>query len=731
VFVAGVLLVLGSLGWATFHALRLERLEAEARAQAHYQESIRLALWRMDARITPIIAREAARPYFQYRPFYPADRAYTRMLSPVEKGEFLVPSPLLQATDPYLKLHFERGTDGVLSSPQVPTGEMRTLAESVYVTGYAVVSSEQLLTQLDDLLSPASRRKFAFTGGAPEPGAPAQPAPQRDQSLSGDGDALNKAFDDLQKEQSQVQTGQTGQSLNQPTYRQQIKQSAEEYQNRASNAQMAQQPAPQYAARGPMKSVPPQSAAPATAPASPPADPAPAPQTATVEDKKPATLSPASSVSSQTGKTEKDVDKEVRRAEVEKAAEGARDDGPLDEAGGRKKDQALEDFAKTRSYVQGYADGTGLVGALEEGVVQGQFAPAWVLGIGDAGRAGADELVYTRVVDAGSTHLTQGFWVDWPALRDALLTDARDLLPGATLRPLPNAPDPADEAVLGRTLAALPAVLDAPLPKMPAMPVWSPVRSTLLATWIAALGAMIAIALVLRASMELAERRGRFVSAVTHELRTPLTTFCLYSQMLADGMVRSEDDKKTYFKTLSSESQRLARIVESVLEYARLGRRQGNEKARVAASELVEKIVPSLKQRCDQAGMELVVEGEADSAAEVAADPATLERVLFNLVDNACKYASGGEDKRVHLLVQTGGRDLVISVRDHGPGLERAEQKRVFRPFVRGHRQSDGSIPGLGLGLALSQGLARELHGELRAVARDDGAEFALRVPLA
>jgi signal transduction histidine kinase len=442
-------------------------------------------------------------------------------------------------------------------------------------------------------------------------------------------------------------------------------------------------------------------------------------------------------VPSESWKKEKDTDRdkesEVRREDLEKASEGVRGgSGRLDELKhAAKGEPPLDDFAKSRSLDPRAIEGTAgptplLVGALDEGVVQGQFTPTWIVGP----KAGADELLYTREVDAGTTHLTQGFWVDWPALRESLLADARDLLPGATLRPLVGAPDPADEAVLGRTLAALPAVLDAPLPKMPEMPVWSPVRSTLLATWIAALGAMIAIALVLRASMELAERRGRFVSAVTHELRTPLTTFCLYSQMLADGMIRSDDDKRTYFKTLSTESQRLARIVESVLEYARLGRRHGNGKTRVAATELIDKIVPSLKQRCDQAGMVLVVEGQADVAAHVIAEPATMERVLFNLVDNACKYAGASDDKRVHLIVETGARDLLISVRDHGPGLERQEQKRVFRPFVRGHRQTDGSIPGLGLGLALSQGLARELHGELRSVSRNDGAEFRLRVPL-
>jgi hypothetical protein len=112
VFLAGVLAVFGALGWVTFHALRLEKAEQVARADAKHQEKIRLALWRMDATVAPILAREAARPYFEYRSFYPADTAYTRFLSKVAPGEVLVPSPLLQPSDPYVKLNFERMPSG-------------------------------------------------------------------------------------------------------------------------------------------------------------------------------------------------------------------------------------------------------------------------------------------------------------------------------------------------------------------------------------------------------------------------------------------------------------------------------------------------------------------------------------------------------------------------------------------------------------------------------------------
>ena len=146
------LTVVGALGWASVHALRLEQRELRAHAETHLNESLRLALWRMDAAINSIVGRESVRPYFQYAAFYPADRAYTSMWEEVKPGEVLVPSPLLDPGERFILLHFQRDQKGAITSPQAPAGNMRDLAEARYVSSDRVIAAQAKLE---------SRRQFA------------------------------------------------------------------------------------------------------------------------------------------------------------------------------------------------------------------------------------------------------------------------------------------------------------------------------------------------------------------------------------------------------------------------------------------------------------------------------------------------------------------------------------------------------------------------------------------
>jgi signal transduction histidine kinase len=193
------------------------------------------------------------------------------------------------------------------------------------------------------------------------------------------------------------------------------------------------------------------------------------------------------------------------------------------------------------------SQGPGTVAGRE--VEQGPLKPLWRTNP----RTGTPELMIERTIRAQDGVRTQGFWIDWPALKSRLQTVSGDLLPTADLLPLAG-PD-AESAPSALRLASVPVLLSpGPIPTAPAE--WlTATHATLGVTWLAVLAAVIAIAFVLRASMELGDRRGRFVSAVTHELRTPLTTFCLYTEMLADGMVPDDATRSDYLGTLKGESR--------------------------------------------------------------------------------------------------------------------------------------------------------------------------------
>ena len=149
--------VIAVLAWTTHTLLCLERSERIAGLEAVRQERIRLALWRMESIIAPSLAEEAARPYFHYAAFYAPQRAYTRMLAPLEPGEVLVPSPLLTLSDPFFKLHFRVDADGSVTSPQVPSDSLRDLAEEFYTTHEAIAAAESQLVALRGIVGSQSR----------------------------------------------------------------------------------------------------------------------------------------------------------------------------------------------------------------------------------------------------------------------------------------------------------------------------------------------------------------------------------------------------------------------------------------------------------------------------------------------------------------------------------------------------------------------------------------------
>ena len=129
-FVFCLAVSLAGMAWISWTAFQLERTEAEAWDRAETEERVRLALWRMDSSLAPLLTQEIARPRSSYRAFHSTEQAYGRLWQAVPKGEILVPSPLLAFRSPHVKIHFEISPKGVVNSPQVPTGNMRDVAEA-------------------------------------------------------------------------------------------------------------------------------------------------------------------------------------------------------------------------------------------------------------------------------------------------------------------------------------------------------------------------------------------------------------------------------------------------------------------------------------------------------------------------------------------------------------------------------------------------------------------------
>lgn len=244
------------------------------------------------------------------------------------------------------------------------------------------------------------------------------------------------------------------------------------------------------------------------------------------------------------------------------------------------------------------------------------------------------------------------------------------------------------------------------------------------------IGLFVALRMV-RREVELTAARARFLTNVTHELKTPLASIRLFAEMLLENRVESEAKRGEYHRLLAGESERLSALIENVLDLGRLERGEraldlAPRRLDALAREVIERIAPLAARD----GLSISTRG-LDDPCEASCDRGALAQALVNLLDNSRKYAASG--RRVEVALERVDGVARLSVRDFGPGIPEEERERIFQPFVRGERQRDGAIPGLGIGLHLARSLLRAQHGELECRAPSDGGAgvcFVAELPL-
>lgn len=229
-------------------------------------------------------------------------------------------------------------------------------------------------------------------------------------------------------------------------------------------------------------------------------------------------------------------------------------------------------------------------------------------------------------------------------------------------------------------------------------------------------------------NLALVNQQQNFVSAVSHELKTPLTSIRMYGEILQEGWA-DEEKKKGYYSYIFDESERLTRLINNVLELARMTRNETHVDLKtISVAELVDIIHSKVDSQIERSEFRLNLDvDEKLSSVKLRIDSDVFAQIIINLVDNALKFSSNAENKVIDIsATHLSNNKVRFSVRDYGPGIAKDQLKKIFELFYRSEDELTRETTGTGIGLALVSQLTQLMNGEIDVVNREIGAEFQL-----
>ena len=236
------------------------------------------------------------------------------------------------------------------------------------------------------------------------------------------------------------------------------------------------------------------------------------------------------------------------------------------------------------------------------------------------------------------------------------------------------------------------------------------------------------VAADVRRQLALAQQKTDFVSNVSHELKTPLTSIRMFAELMHDRPQPLEKQNQ-YLRIITVESERLTRLINNVLDFAKLGRNQRHfEKKHLDLHELITRVWESHEMHLRDAGFttEWIA---APAPYPVLGDDDALAQILVNLLSNAEKYSTERKDIQLHTWLEDGS--IKVSVLDRGTGVPTSDARKIFEAFYRAHDSLSSGIQGSGLGLTLARQIAQAHGGELAYEPREGGgSRFTLSLPI-
>ncbi len=221
--------------------------------------------------------------------------------------------------------------------------------------------------------------------------------------------------------------------------------------------------------------------------------------------------------------------------------------------------------------------------------------------------------------------------------------------------------------------------------------------------------------------------RKDFVANVSHELRTPITAIRGYSETLLAGAMNDSTMAVKMLDIIHRQSERLSELVDDLLELSRLESKQIQlaltpVNVWSAAQSAAEAVRPKATTR------DIRIEVVESAPLYAHADSRAVEQIILNLLDNAVKYTHSGGMVRVS--AQAVGREVWLTVKDNGPGIDAKHLPRLFERFYRVDKGRSRDMGGTGLGLSIVKHLVNSMHGEVRVEsAPGQGSTFIVELP--
>lgn len=231
-------------------------------------------------------------------------------------------------------------------------------------------------------------------------------------------------------------------------------------------------------------------------------------------------------------------------------------------------------------------------------------------------------------------------------------------------------------------------------------------------------------------SLENAEaRRSEFIANISHELRTPMTTISGFAEGLLDGTIPPEDEKK-YLRAISDETKRLSRLVRDMLDVSQLRNRAADLTKRIDfdLTELTLQTLLSFESRATKKNLDVDPQ-LPDNHIMVHADKDAITQVIYNLLDNAVKFASPGSCITVRIYKDNG--KAYVSVRDYGETIPPDDLPFIFDRFHKSDRSRSLDKDGVGLGLYLVKSIINSHDEDIAVTSRDGMTEFVFTLTLA